>query len=85
MPRVRRITCVSQHRLPAATKPHCVSGRPKAVCSAATIRSQASAISVPPAQATPVNAEIQGFCRGWFTKSGKSPLVGSSRQLRPLQ
>src|SRR3990167_854440 len=64
----------SRYRPPAeATRPRLTSGSPKRACGTATRRSQASAISQPPASAGPLIAAIQGLLRGECTKQAKLP------------
>ena len=63
--RVVRDPCGSRNRPPApATRPRLTSGRPNLASSEATIRSQASASSQPPARAYPSMAAMIGLVGG---------------------
>ena len=57
----------------AATRERFTSGRPNTVSCAATMRSQARAISQPPATAVPGMAAISGFSRSRLTIPAKPP------------
>src|SRR4051794_12269598 len=58
---------------PAATSERVASGMPSLAPLAATIRSQASAISSPPATANPSIAAISGLSAGFLAISAKPP------------
>src|SRR5204863_6972255 len=74
---------------PAATRPRLTSGVPKRASRAATIRSQARAISNPPATAQPSTAAISGLRGGAWTMPakprpatyGRSPATNAFRSI----
>ena len=74
----RGMRCGKRSKPPEpAIKPRLTSGKPNCALSAATIRSQASAISKPPAKAKPSTAAITGFLGG-VSMMPPRPRPGSS-------
>ena len=56
-----------------ARMPRLTSGSPKDAVSAATTRSEASEISVPPPRAKPLTAAMVGLEMGWADVAGEPP------------
>ena len=79
--------CSRNNPPPFAVSPRLTSGRPNVALSAATIRSQASAISNPPPRANPSTAAMTGLTGGRATIPAKPRpgTVGISPRANPLR